>query len=259
MRPYASAKASTVAICLVRKDGTLRAMGSGVNVDPRGAVLTCKHVIEGTLVPPPIEAPPPRIPRPTEGVESGDLATYHFFAVFTHLEDGKVVMKVARPLCMSGLHDYDIAVIRLKPDEQLPFAEAGDSDGVSDGDSVITCGFPLSSSLQPGAPIRSILTQGIIAGVWPHEAVLPRERLLLDMTLNPGNSGGGLFDASSGQVVGIVNMEIHRSQDLPSGIGCAVPVNFAKPMVERLLRIPEEDILAGRVSAANALGPEEGR
>ena len=53
-----------------------------------------------------------------------------------------------------------------------------------------------------------------------------------DAAVNPGNSGGGLFN-SSGELIGIVNAK-SASIDV-EGLGFAIPVNTAKPIIMDLI------------------------
>lgn len=258
---FLRAKSAAVAICLVAEDGTLVPYGSGINVHPNGAVLTCKHVIEGAQPPLPTGDQSPPIPRPAEGLQNHALATRPYAAVFTVIDKRGLHMKVARPLVVAGPHDYDIAVMRLKSDELLPHLDIGDSDQVQEGQPVVTYGYPLGPLLQPGDPIGSLLAKGVVSAIRPHPAAVDRHALLLDMTLNPGNSGGGLLDLTSQTVVGIINSEVPRREGYPSGIGGAVPVNKIKNILDAILIMSEVDIKSGRViddmRARNAVFPRD--
>jgi serine protease Do len=60
----------------------------------------------------------------------------------------------------------------------------------------------------------------------------------LDATAYPGNSGGPLFDADTGEVLGVINMVfIKGSKESalthPSGITYAIPGKFVTQMLER--------------------------
>jgi S1-C subfamily serine protease len=60
----------------------------------------------------------------------------------------------------------------------------------------------------------------------------------LDGTAYPGNSGGPLFDADSGEVIGIINMVFIKSTkesaiSQPSGISYAIPSNYLQQLVQR--------------------------
>ncbi len=103
----------------------------------------------------------------------------------------------------------DIALIKLlgrngSPLPTLPFATLGDSDSVSVGDTAIVMGNPflLATDFKPCA------SKGIISGV--HRYQFPSGTFLeytdclqTDAAVNPGNSGGPLFN-ERGEVVGIV-------------------------------------------------------
>src|SRR5690606_17458253 len=57
----------------------------------------------------------------------------------------------------------------------------------------------------------------------------------VDAAVNPGNSGGPLFDAT-GRVVGITSSIATLSQQSGSiGLGFAIPVNLAKSIAEQLI------------------------
>ena len=62
------------------------------------------------------------------------------------------------------------------------------------------------------------------------------EFIQLDATAYPGNSGGPLFDAETGTVVGVVNMVALKGTresalSHPSGISYAIPVEFVLRML----------------------------
>ena len=58
------------------------------------------------------------------------------------------------------------------------------------------------------------------------------------MTINGGNSGGGLVSVESGELVGIVNAQIVVPESIPTGIGVAQPVNLIKAHIETARCIP---------------------
>ena len=55
--------------------------------------------------------------------------------------------------------------------------------------------------------------------------------LQTDAAINPGNSGGALINLA-GQLIGINSMKI--SQETVEGIGLAIPINLASPIIEKL-------------------------
>ena len=117
----------------------------------------------------------------------------------------------------------DIALIQLRDARALKPVVLGNSDTVAVGDEVLAMGFPL------GSPT---LTKGIVSGKSIEEEV---ERIQTDAALNPGNSGGPLFNRD-GQLVG-VNTSIwaaHESGVRVDGIGFAISVNMVKDYLPAL-------------------------
>jgi len=60
----------------------------------------------------------------------------------------------------------------------------------------------------------------------------------LDATAYPGNSGGPLFDANRGEVLGIINMVFVKENkesvlSKPSGISFAIPVRFLRDLLQK--------------------------
>ncbi|WP_061810514.1 S1C family serine protease [Rossellomorea vietnamensis] len=130
----------------------------------------------------------------------------------------------------------DLAVIeidgsKIKNDD---IAEFGNSDELKAGEPVIAIGNPL------GLQFSGSVTQGVVSGV---ERTIPvdinqdgmedwnAEVLQTDAAINPGNSGGALINIS-GQLVGINSMKI--AQEAVEGIGLAIPINSARPIIEDL-------------------------
>jgi serine protease Do len=120
----------------------------------------------------------------------------------------------------------DLAVIRVNA-TALPFARLGDSDTLKVGDLAVAIGNPLGE-------LAGTVTAGIISAT-DRELTIDGERLNLlqtDAAINPGNSGGALCNAY-GEVIGIVNA---KSSALGvEGLGFAIPVNDAAPIVKQLI------------------------
>jgi S1-C subfamily serine protease len=238
---YEKAKAATVAICLQFPDGRLLPFGSGVNVDQRGIIVTCKHVIEDAQIKRDSEGNAPKFPRSEQGVQSSVMPMYDIVTVFSHFNNDKIELGIARFEVLHGPHDSDLAVGLLRPDTPLPAAQIDDSDAVYEGQFAFTCGFPLGPDLQPNAPIGALFHRGIISGIRPHYLVQPRLQFLLDMSINPGNSGGPLFSEDSGKIIGIINARI-QDNGIPTGIGCAIPANLVLPLVDRVSSLTDQQI-----------------
>ncbi|PKN34791.1 MAG: peptidase [Deltaproteobacteria bacterium HGW-Deltaproteobacteria-19] len=116
----------------------------------------------------------------------------------------------------------DIALIKIKPDGDLPTAVLGDSDKLRVGDWVLAIGNPFGLEQTVTAGIVSAKARSIGAG--PYD-----EFIQTDASINPGNSGGPLFNLK-GEVVGINTAIVAQGQ----GIGFAVPVNMAKEIYNDL-------------------------
>ena len=121
----------------------------------------------------------------------------------------------------------DLAVVKIQADEDLPVAEFGDSDTLMVGEPAIAIGNPL------GMEFRGTVTAGVFSAL-NRTIDLGEQRFRLiqtDAAINPGNSGGALANAD-GQVIGINSAKIVVSG--VEGIGFAIPINEAKPIIKQL-------------------------
>jgi serine protease Do len=99
-----------------------------------------------------------------------------------------------------------------------------------------------SSTLEAGAPVMAIgnpfglaqtVTTGIVSGTGRVIGGGPYDDFIqTDTSINPGNSGGPLINAR-GQAIGI-NAAIFSQSGGSIGIGFAIPVNLAKPVLTQL-------------------------
>ncbi len=128
----------------------------------------------------------------------------------------------------------DVAVLRTEkkniPDdilETLWCAQIGDSDRMRRGDYVVAIGTPASLSYM------NTVTVGVVSGLSRSIHVEGYERLYLqiDAALNPGNSGGALFDAE-GCLVGINAAKVKNVY----GVNLALPINQFLNTAEKLIR-----------------------
>jgi len=128
----------------------------------------------------------------------------------------------------------DLAVVEVDASEITKIAEFGNSDTLKAGEPVIAIGNPL------GLTFSGSVTQGIVSGL---ERTIPvdinedgtpdwqSEVIQTDAAINPGNSGGALVNIE-GQLIGINSMKIAESA--VEGIGLAIPINSAIPIIEDL-------------------------
>ncbi len=122
----------------------------------------------------------------------------------------------------------DLAVLKIEA-TGLPCATLGASGDVLVGDTVYAIGNPLGV-------LSSSVSRGIVSGLDRTITVEGNEMTLMqtDASVNPGNSGGGLFN-SAGQLIGIVNSK-SMGYDV-EGIGFAIPIDSAKAIVTDLMDI----------------------
>ncbi len=173
------------------------AVGSGVIVDEAGYILTNAHVIN-----------------------DGD-----YNKVVVSLYDGSE----AEATVVWYRSTLDLAVLKIDA-KGLVAAELGDSDELKIGAYAAAIGNPL------GLEFQRSMSQGIISGLDRSIAVSSGSGsstmdglLQTDASINSGNSGGPLYN-SKGQVIGINTAKASSGE----GMGFAIPINVAKPIVEEI-------------------------
>ncbi len=123
----------------------------------------------------------------------------------------------------------DLAVLKVKSDTALPYADLGDSSELKVGDLALAIGNPLREEL------AGTLTVGYISAINRSMVINGKQMTMIqtDAAINPGNSGGALLN-DKGQVVGI-NTAKSTGYDV-EGLGFAIPVNEAKPVIEAIIK-----------------------
>lgn len=121
----------------------------------------------------------------------------------------------------------DLAVVKIDA-ANLPEAPFGDSDTIQVGEPAIAIGNPL------GMELRGSVTVGIVSALNRTVDVGDNKYTLIqtDAAINPGNSGGALVNAD-GEVMGI-NSAKYAGNGV-EGIGFAIPINTAKPILQGLV------------------------
>lgn len=125
----------------------------------------------------------------------------------------------------------DIAVIKIERSEKFLAAKIGDSSTLKVGQDVCAIGNP---GVTGDVMFAHTMTKGVVSGL-NRVCLSEGYKLSLiqtDTAINSGNSGGGLFDMY-GNVIGVVNSKIVT--DTFEGIGFALTINEAKPVMEDLL------------------------
>jgi serine protease Do len=121
----------------------------------------------------------------------------------------------------------DLALIKIKSAEKLPFLPLGNSDGLRVGEWVVAIGSPFGLEHTVTAGIVS--AKGRVIGTGPYD-----DFIQTDASINPGNSGGPLLNLE-GQVVGINTAIVAQGQ----GIGFAIPINMARGILGQLQKSGE--------------------
>lgn len=133
----------------------------------------------------------------------------------------------------------DLAVLEIPAKDVKKIVEFGSSENLKRGEPAIAIGNPL------GPTFSGSVTQGIISGL---ERTIPvdinqdgiedwqADVIQTDAAINPGNSGGALVNLD-GQLIGINSMKI--AQQEVEGIGLAIPVDYARPIIDDLEKFGE--------------------
>ncbi|MEA2633182.1 MAG: hypothetical protein QOE66_3401, partial [Chloroflexota bacterium] len=119
----------------------------------------------------------------------------------------------------------DLAIVKIQA-TGLPTAPMGDSSALQVGQLAIAIGSPLGT-------YTNSVTSGIVSALGRSITIgntSLNNLIQTDASINPGNSGGPLVDAK-GTVIGIDTATASGAQ----GIGFAIPVDIAKPLLQQAL------------------------
>ncbi len=188
--------------------------GSGVVISPDGYALTNFHVVQPCGV----------------GLKCG-------------MSDGRLYDAVLVGLDPVG----DIALIKLLGRDDFPCSPLGDSDRVEVGDPALVMGNPFLLATD----LKASISRGIISGT--HRYQFPAGTFLeytdclqTDAAVNPGNSGGPLFDGT-GTLIGINGRcSFEKRGRINVGIGYAVSSNQIRHFLG--------DLKSGRIVDHASLG-----
>jgi S1-C subfamily serine protease len=178
-------------------DQEVGGVGTGIIVDENGYILTNSHV-----------------------VMDGDVDNIVVLLPDSREVEGRVLWQD------KGL---DLAIVKIET-TNLVAANLGDSDAVRIGSYAAAIGNPL------GLDFRGSVSQGVVSGLDRSITVgdsnsmnnIQMEGLLqVDAAINQGNSGGPLLN-QKGEVIGINTAKTEGAD----GMGFAIPINVAKPIVE---------------------------
>jgi len=184
-----------------------RSLGSGVIVDPKGYIVTNRHVVEKA------DRIRVRLQDDAPGV----------------LHDAKVI---------GTDQETDLAVIKIDDEKPLPAAKLGNSDGMQVGDWVLAIGSPFGQVGSVTAGIVSAKGRNIVPGRQFQSFIQT------DAAINPGNSGGPLVNMA-GEVIGI-NTAILTDTNAYAGVGFTLPSNTVVQVYNQLIG-PEHRVSRGSI------------
>ncbi|HEX8024838.1 MAG TPA: trypsin-like peptidase domain-containing protein [Candidatus Limnocylindrales bacterium] len=172
-------------------------VGSGIIFDAGGWILTNRHVV-----------------TTSNGQTAAQLSVL--------LKDGRQFTG-----SVYGIDTLtDLAIVKIDA-KDLPAATIGSSSDLKVGELAIAIGSPLGT-------YTNSVTSGIVSAtgrtVVVDTSTALHDLIQTDAAINPGNSGGPLLDAA-GNVIGI-NTAVAQGSN---GIGFAIPVDIAKPIMSQAL------------------------
>ena len=174
----------------------VRGIGSGFIISPDGYILTNTHVVSNAS---------------KITVKLTDRREF----------DAKVIGEDERT---------DVAVIKIVAKGDLPVVRLGDSSKLRPGQWVLAIGSPFGFENTVTAGVVSATARGNVGeggnGYVPF--------IQTDVAVNPGNSGGPLFNLN-GEVVGI-NSQIYSRSGGYEGISFAIPIDVANNVAEQLIK-----------------------
>ena len=202
-----AAKVLPAVVSIQVVSSTAASEGSGSIISPDGYVLTNHHVVAGA--------------------EEGGMMQ-------VTMNDGA---KHDAEFVASDVNT-DVAVIKIKDVQDLPFLEFGNSKSLQVGQEVVAVGSPLGLNATVTSGIVSAVNRPVRASQGGGQSSLI-DAIQTDAAVNPGNSGGPLVDMS-GNLVGmnsmIASLSAGTSGEAGSiGLGFAIPSNFAQRMAQQLI------------------------
>lgn len=166
-------------------------LGSGFVIDPSGFIITNDHVVAGEYA----------------------LTVIQFRRGRGQLE--RTQFTKVRVVALDAMLDLALLKIEDAGDTVFPTVPLGDSNQLTDGQSVFAIGSPLG--------LDRTVSQGIVS---QRARVLDGQRYLQTTAqINPGNSGGPLFNLR-GEVVGVNNMKAMAVG--VEGLNFAIPASVLK-------------------------------
>jgi serine protease Do len=173
----------------------IEGVGSGVIIDENGHILTNNHVVDGA----------------------------HRLKIT--LTDGRVLN--GKVIGKDEITDLAVVKVdRFSDNNNLPYAQLGNSDNLKIGQIVIAIGNPFG--LAGGPTVTAGIVSSLCRNIQFESGIL--ELIQTDAAINPGNSGGPLVN-TNGEVIAVNTAKMPYAH----GIGFAVPINTAKSIMRDLI------------------------
>lgn len=157
------------------------------------------------------------------------------FSLETNKDEGSDAM---RATYVGGAMDYDIAILKIEGSEYLRESECvaasiATSQETTVGEKVYVIGNPGGDGISVTSGLLSVESEYItMYSTDSAERLVSHRVMRTDAAVNPGNSGGGLFN-TRGQLIGITNAK--SVEDGVDNICYAIPITLAKNLWENIL------------------------
>ena len=139
---------------------------------------------------------------------------------------------------VGGSPTNDIAVLHISESDTLKVSDCAavtvaDSEELAIGSTAIAVGNPEGMGISASCGIISVDSEYITMSSVNGAGQVKFRVMRIDTAVNPGNSGGGLYNAS-GELIGIVNAKI--SSNSVENIAYAIPSNLAITVADNIIR-----------------------
>ena len=195
----------TVNSMFFNQQSTATATGSGIIISEDGYIITNNHVISSS-----------------SASSYYTIGEANSIKVTLNGDENKYDAKI-----VGTDSQTDLAVIKIDK-TGLTAAELGSSSSVQVGEFAMAVGSPLG--------MQNTVTGGMISALNREVTDSDGKTFTLiqtDAAINSGNSGGALVN-SQGQVIGINTLKV--SSTGVEGMGFAIPIDSAKPIIEQLIQ-----------------------
>lgn len=138
---------------------------------------------------------------------------------------------------VGGSMNYDIAVLKIENSEiiknsQLRAVQIAESNNIAVGTKAIAVGNPDGAGIAATSGIVSVDSEYITMLAADDKTAVTFRCMRVDCAVNPGNSGGGLFN-EYGQLIGIVNAKIVKTD--VENMGYAIPSSLAVKVADNII------------------------